>query len=247
MQSHVLEMAHIVAATRIGQGRVNMYAGIHKALRAFMTDTLVRIGRTDPANDQQLAATAAQTLDLLSLCDGHIKHENGFVHPALDARCPGVATHVAQEHEGHLHHIAHLRGVAQALAQGDTGEREAALYALYLGLGLFVADNLQHMHTEETVHNPALWSAYSDAELNAIHDALVATVTPEHMALVMHWMLPNLNASERLGFMQDTRGKAPAPVFAGMVDAAHGLLSQGDWAQLARGLGLPVTPALMTA
>ncbi|QHE88505.1 hemerythrin domain-containing protein [Hydrogenophaga sp. BPS33] len=247
MQSHLLELAQVVATARTGQGRFNLYAGIHKALRAFMVDTLTAIGRTDPANPAGVAHTAQQTLALLGLFEGHLQHENGFVHPALDARCPGVASRIAGEHVEHEHHIAHLRSVTQALAQGDTREREAALYALYLGMARFVADNLQHMHIEETVHNPALWAAYSDEELIAIHDALVAAVTPEHMALVTRWMLPNLNAPERLEMMQGMRASAPPPAFQGMVDAARGLLPQADWVQLARGLALPIASGLMTA
>ena len=247
MQHHAIEMAHVVATTRTGEGRFNLYAGIHKALRAFMADTLMRVGRTDPFDDLEVAATAAQVVELMDLCAGHVEHENAFVHPALEARCPGVAGPVAQEHEGHRHHIAHLRGVARALADADGAQRGSALHALYLGLGLFLAENLQHMHAEETVHNPALWSAYSDAELIAIHDALLATVPPAEMMLVMRWMLPQLNAPERLETLQGMRAGAPAPVFEGMLDALRGLLPTGDWAKVARGLGVPVVPALMSA
>ena len=118
--------------------------------------------------------------------------------------------------------------------------------AFYLALALFVADNFQHMHTEETVHNSALWAAYSDAELIGIHDALVATIPPAEMMLVMRWMLPQLNAPERLEVMQGMRAGAPAPVFEGMLTGTQGLLNQRDWAKLARGLGLPPVPGLVT-
>ncbi|MGE0350846.1 hemerythrin domain-containing protein [Hydrogenophaga sp.] len=247
MHTHALEMAHVVATTRTGEGRFNPYAGIHKALRAFMADTLMRVGRTDPFDDGEVTATVAQVVELMDLCAGHVEHENRFVHPALEARCPGVAGPVAQDHEDHRHHIAHLRGVAQALTSGDAAQRGAALHALYLGLGLFLADNLRHMHVEETVHNPALWSAYSDAELIAIHDEIVAALPSGEMMLVMRWMMPQLNAPERLEALQGMRAGAPAPVFEGMLDALRGLLPQGDWAKLARGLGVPVVPALMSA
>lgn len=247
MQSHLLEMAQVVATAHTGQGRFNLYASIHKALRAYMVDTLTLLGRTDPTSPTQVAAAAAQTLALLDFCQGHLEHENGFVHPALDALCPGVADRIAGEHVEHEHHIAHLSSVARALAKGDVAQRDRALYALYLGLALFIADNFQHMNVEETVHNPALWASHSDAELVAIHDALVAAVSPAHMALVTRWMLPNLHAIERLDLFRDMRARAPAPVFEGMLEAAHRLLSGEDWAQLARGLSLPVVPALMSA
>lgn len=245
MQSSSQEIAQVAAAARAGEGRVNLYAGIHKALRAFMADTLLTVGRTDPGDGPEVARAAAQVSALMDLCASHVAHENGFVHPALEARCPGVSSRVAQEHEGHLHHIAHLRDAARALPGCEAGERGTALQALYLALALFVADNLQHMHTEETVHNAALWAAYTDAELIATHDALVASIAPAEMMQVMQWMLPNLNAPERLEVMQGMRAGAPAPVFDGMAEAARGLLDPRNWSKLARGLDLPPVPGLV--
>ena len=246
MQSHAIEIAHVAATARTGLGRFNLYAGIHKALRAMMADTLLAVGRADPTDAADVNMAATRVGELMDLCASHVRHENNFVHPALDARCLGVCGPVAQDHEGHLHHIAHLRDAALSLLKTEASERESALQALYLALALFVADNFQHMHTEETVHNSALWAAYSDAELIGIHDALVATIPPAEMMLVMRWMLPQLNAPERLGVMQGMRAGAPAPVFEEMLTGTQGLLNQRDWAKLARGLGLPPVPGLVT-
>ncbi len=245
MHSHALELAHVAAATRTGQGRFNLYAGIHKALRAFMTDTLLTVGRADPGDAADVNHAATRVGELMDLCASHVAHENNFVHPALEARCPGVCGPVAQDHSSHLHHIAHLRDAARSLLKTEASEREPALQALYLALALFVADNFQHMHTEETVHNSALWAACSDAELIGIHDALLATIPQAEMMLVMRWMLPQLSAPERLAVMQGMRAGAPAPVFEGMLTGTQGLLSQRDWAKLARGLGLPPVPGLV--
>lgn len=247
MQTHALEMAHVAAAARTGQCRFNLYAGIHKGLRAFMADTMIAVGRADPTDPADVQRAIGQTLELLDLCASHVAHENNFVHPALDARCPGVAQAVAQDHDGHLHHIAHLRDAARATLGLETAERAPALQALYLALALFVADNFQHMHAEETTHNTALWAAYSDAELIAIHDALVASVPPAEMMLVMRWMLPQLNAPERLEVMQGMRAGAPAPVFDGVLTGVKGRLNVREWAKLAYGLGLSPEPGLVEA
>ncbi|MDM7941976.1 MAG: hemerythrin domain-containing protein [Hydrogenophaga sp.] len=245
MQSNATEMASVAAAARAGQGRLNLYAGIHKALRAFMADTLIQVGRTDFTDAADVGRTADQVDELMALCASHVAHENDFVHPALESRCPGVCLPVARDHDAHLHHIAHLRDAARALRVQEGAEREPALQALYLALALFVADNFQHMHTEETVHNAALWAAYSDAELIGIHDALLATIPPAEMMQVMRWMLPNLNAPERLDVMQGMRSGAPAAVFDAMLASTQDLLSPGDRAKLARGLGLPPVPGLV--
>ena len=42
-------------------------------------------------------------------------------------------------------------------------------------LALFVAENLHHMQIEETTHNDLLWESYSDAEIQANEQRLVAS------------------------------------------------------------------------
>ena len=236
-----------LAAASTATTRENLYAGIHKALRAAMADSLLALGRADPSDPQDVADASARLLALLDLCEAHVAHENTFVHPAIEARMPGVSEAVGQDHVEHLEQIAQLRTAAGRLPLLAPALRAGALHALYLAFSLFVAENLLHMHTEETAHNAALWSAYSDAELRALHDALVASIAPPEMMQVMRWMLPQLNAPERLGLLSGLRAGAPAPVFQAVMDLVQPQLSQRDWGKLAQGLGLPPVPGLVEA
>lgn len=246
MQFTQQEMNQLAAAST-GSSRENLYAGIHKALRAVMADTLLAVGRADPSDPQDVADASGRVSALMALCEAHVQHENVFVHPAIEARSPGESCEVAQDHVEHLQHIAHLRFVAQQVPTLDASRQAGALHALYLELALFVANNLQHMHLEETRHNAALWSAYTDAELRAIHDALVATIPPAEMMQVMRWMLPQMHALERLQVLGGMRQGAPAPVFQAVLDVVQPHLSPRDWAKLTQGLGLPAVPGLVEA
>jgi hypothetical protein len=100
------------------------------------------------------------------------------------------------------------------------------------------------MHVEETAHNAVLWARYTDAELAQIHDALLATIPPAEMAVVARWMLPYLNPAERLGMLREAGSKMPQPAFHAMLEGVRPHLATKDWAQLARGLGLPPVPGL---
>jgi hypothetical protein len=245
MQSNLSEMTQVRAAAQAGVGRLNLYAGIHKALRAFLADTLLLVGRTDPADTGEVARALAQVDLLLEFCADHVGHENGFVHPALEARCPGISSPVAQDHLQHLHHIAQLEMAAAELRRcDDPADRELSLHSLYLALALFVADNLQHMHVEETVHNAALWNAYTDQELMAVHDALVASIPPAKHLFTMRWMLPHLSAPERLAVLGGMRQGAPAEAFQAVMDIVRAHLDDRDWAKVASGLGVAAAPGL---
>lgn len=223
--------------------RYDMYAGIHKALRALMTETLVQLGRCDWSDDDDAAQALAQLRDLLTICEVHVHDENTFVHPAIEARSPGVSERIAGEHEHHLDEIRALGRAADELAAARHASRAQAGHALYLALALFVAANFEHMHHEETVHNAALWATYTDEELAAIEAALVAEIPPEAMALIAPWMLRNLGHPERVALLAGMREGAPAEAFEGMLGLAASQLSARDWGKLARALAIPLARA----
>src|SRR6218665_2232569 len=81
--------------------RMDMYAGIHKALRAFMADTLLGLGRMDVDDDLEFAQTCDRVMQLLALCRSHLHHENQFVHAAMEAFEPGASAAIEAEHAGH--------------------------------------------------------------------------------------------------------------------------------------------------
>ncbi|HSH90926.1 MAG TPA: hemerythrin domain-containing protein, partial [Ramlibacter sp.] len=162
-----------VAATETP--RMDLYAGIHKALRALMADTLLALGRMDPQDNLEVAQVTQRVLQLLDFCASHLKHENEFVHAAIEARAPGASAVIAHEHEGHESHILELSAAATTLLETPADYRSRLAHHLYGQLALFIADNFQHMHVEETAHNAVLWARYTDAELAAIHGALVAS------------------------------------------------------------------------
>ena len=148
-------------ATGSPAARMDLYVSIHKALRSFMTDTLSRIGRIDVLDRADRDAALAQLDELLGLCLAHLRHENDFVHTAIGA----------------------LQAEADALRTAIGADAERLALRLYRHLALFVAENFQHMHIEETVHNALLWQYYSDAELGALHGRLMASIAPSSASL----------------------------------------------------------------
>jgi hypothetical protein len=233
-----------VAATQ-NQPRVDMYVGIHKALRALMTDTLLAVGRMDYDDDLERAQVCQRVVELLEFCASHLKHENEFVHTAIEARAPGASGRIAHEHEEHEHHIGELSAcVAQALAC-QPAARATVTLDLYRRLSQFVAENFLHMLVEETAHNATLWAHYTDAELTAIHDALVASIPPEEMMYIVRWLVPFMNPAERSAVLADMQAHAPAPAFAAVLDTARPHLTEREWSKLARSLGLAPVAGLV--
>lgn len=227
--------------------RMDFYVAIHKALRQFMGHTLSRLGTLDADDAEERALVLDGVEQLLGLMRGHVQHENDFVHTAIEARRPGAARHTADDHLTHLDAFGNLEDEVQALRHARADQRAAIALRLYRHLAEFVGENLVHMQVEETQNNALLWELYSDAELEAIHDRLLASIAPAEMALVVRWMSTALTVPELAQMFGDMRAKAPPPAFEAMLDIARVHLEPRRWAQLARALGRPPVPGLMTA
>jgi len=213
--------------------RHDLYAAIHKGLRAFMTHTLLRVGRLDPHDPTDVVEAMEELNALMDICEGHLAHENAHIHVALEARRPGSSAALAAEHDQHLHAIANLRAMAHLVPGSD----EAA-HALYHALSAFVAHNLDHMGEEETGHNAVLWATHTDDELRGIHQAILADLRPEEMQVALRWMLPHLSPAERAGLLGGLRADAPPAIFENVLALVRPLLGGRDWKKLSLALGL---------
>ncbi|XLZ68011.1 hypothetical protein ABT364_15825 [Massilia sp. SR12] len=223
----------------MNQARTNMYAGIHKALRHYMSDTESRLSRTDADDSEELQATLAQVRALLATMRQHMEHERDFVHPALHARRPGSAQVTQGDHDHHDWAIDKLLALCEHCATAAGSARQAHLEHLHLQLSVFIGENLIHMNLEETENNAVLWACYTDAELHAIHEQIVATIPPEAMQATMRWMIPALNPAERAGMLLGMRAGMPPPVFAGVLEMTRGLVSARDMQKLEAALAAP--------
>ena len=216
--------------------RYNIYIAIHKGLRAWMSDTLIRLGRTDWADPAHTQESLDALQALLEACSSHLGHEDAFVHAAMEARRPGSAVTTAADHREHEHAIASLRDDAISITRMPREQRAAAGESLYRRVGLFVAENLEHMVCEEVDNIAVLWSAYTDEEIIQIEQALVATIPAEKKGPMMRWMLPALSHPERAGMLAGLRQHAPAEVFEGTLAMLRPLLDARDWRKLCEAL-----------
>ena len=224
--------------TRAGAtDRPNLYVPIHKALRSLMCDTLGRVGRLDVLDTDETVGTLNQVETLLAICLDHIEHENSFMHTAIEARLPAGSTRTGADHAEHVETIAALRDEVAALAAARSEERTNLALRLYRHLALFVADNFQHMHIEETANNAALWAHYDDTELLALHGRLLASIAPHEHLTVARWMVPALDPAGRAAVMAGMRAGAPAEAFRAVVAVVRPHLDDAAWRKLAPAIG----------
>ena len=230
MHIHQLEQHQLALAQ--GTGRVDLYGSIHKGFRMMMCDTLVAVGRLDVDDEFALVQCSHRVFELLELCQAHLRHENAFIHAAMQARAPGSSEAIGREHDAHEQHIVQISRMTGALVKSPAAQRQALADALYRALSLFIADNFQHMADEENGHNPILWSHYGDDELQALHAALVASIAPPEMLATMRWLVPACNPGQRAHILGDMQSHAPAAAVQAVLDTIRPHLDDREWAKL---------------
>ena len=230
----------VQGATAPAAPRFDMYGPIHKALRSFMCDTLLRAGRMDVDDAAERDATLDQVDALLAFCLDHIEHENAFVHAAIEARQPAGSKRTADDHVEHIETIAALRDETAAVRHAQPQTQTLLAHRLYHHLALFVAENLQHMHIEETANNAALWALYSDAELHEIHARLLAVIPPAKELLVVRWMVPALNPMERAAIVGHAKTLMPPEAFLGILIHLQPHMDAPGWSKLTAAVGVSV-------
>lgn len=212
--------------------RYNIYLAVHKGLRGFMVDTLSQLGRVDVTDKCEFASVMEQVSSLLETCLSHVHNENKFLHPAMERSLAQSANRTNDDHVEHLHEIAALQRQVAQLLDAPESSRAFLIRSLYLRMSRFVADNFEHMVTEETVNHEVLTAAYTDAELLQIEGAIVASHTPEENMRFLRWMLVYMNNVERAFMLRGVKHVMPPEVFQGILDVARTHLSQRDFFKL---------------
>jgi hypothetical protein len=106
----------------------NIYLNIHKALRAFMGETLVAGGCLDADDGDDVAVVLEQVRVLRAILTTYLEDEDRFLHAALEARQPGSSADTARDH---VQHECVLRQPIDAVGDGRGPARRAATLQLY--------------------------------------------------------------------------------------------------------------------
>ncbi len=208
--------------------RFDIYAPIHKAFRLLMSEALVAVGRADETDQAQVEQVLGQVGRLLTFCRLHVEDEDRFVHSAILARRPDAPLPTLEDHGHHLADIARLEAQVAAVAAAAPPARALLLHGLYRALACFVGENLVHMEAEERDNNQALWALYSDAEILAIHDQILAALPPEAGLAGLVTIVQASRPSERAGMLGEMVKTLPAPAVDQVLTAVRQVLSPLD-------------------
>lgn len=238
---HVITATAATAPTRTGNlprpahgltapRRADPYASAHKALRHALMGQLQWLGALDAQDEAQVATVLRELRNLLDRLATHQRLETDFLHPALDARQPGLVGGANQDHLDDLTRAAALRALAdQAAAEADAAARAALLGRLYREFAPFAAQQLRHMAHEEDMLAPMFLALFDEAQLQALMQRALATVPRWERLAMLLMMADALNPDELAGALLALRGGQPPEAWMGLVMAAQGRAGTARW------------------
>jgi hypothetical protein len=202
--------------------RFNIFNQIHKALRAMLYDTSLTLQQTYFGDAEEAETALEKVSRTVDVFDEHAAHEDHFVLPAIQQYEPSLVDAFEQEHEKDHALSEKLRGLLtvynHAIKTEVKIETGQAIYKAFIEFMIF---NLEHMAKEETVLNKVLWRYYSDAEIMAINQRIVASIPPEEMGATSAWMMRGMSNTEISSWLKAVEKNAPEPVFAQLFSIAE--------------------------
>lgn len=215
--------------------RHDIYAGVHKGLRRQLAMLLIDLGRADWANAKECDRLRFAVARQLVISRQHLHHEDLFIRPLIEAAGPEASSKVDSDHHHHEASFATLTSLLERIAL-EPREARSLGHQLYMAFTQFIAEDLVHMAYEETVVMPLLHAHYSDADLEAVHQRLVASLAPEEFLESFRFIVPALSHDERLGLLSGMQADAPPEVFQMVLAAVRPALAEAEWTALDEGL-----------
>jgi hypothetical protein len=234
----------------------DLYRLVHRGLRWGLSRALSVLGAVDLKDHDARADALKDVITIVEMCGSHVRHEETFIHEAVRRASPTRAEALEREHAEHFEQIEDLK--RRAVALNYVSDRLGAVLTLdeervarawesrkpsgaspeelrqdlYLRLGSFIAENLEHMRVEEEIVQPLLNARISALELTEIHQRLVQSLQFDELVLFFRVMLPAATVAERLELLSGPTAGMPSQVFAALLWQSSTHLSDAERALL---------------
>lgn len=218
--------------------RIDLFAPVHKGLRALLFEAGTCLARTDFAGEEEAAGAAAACRGLLAFLEEHAGHEDRWFMPELARLAPELHAALADDHartEGLAREAGRL---LDRLAGASPGERVALGRRLHDRVWALAAEHLRHMEREEQEAQRVLHAHLDDAALADLHRQLLASIPPPRRGEWAALIARSINLPERAGMLRGMAGEIPPAGFAQATAPIRAALGAEAWAAAAAAAGL---------
>jgi len=221
--------------------RYNAFNYIHKALRALLYETALKVQQTDFTSQAETEAVLEKIEMVLSQFENHAHHEDRHILPAVMKYAADTANEIESEHIQDemltLKLENKIKKYQRAVSSADRKETGEQIMYTFIE---FVAFNLTHMNKEEHIINEILWNNYTDEQLMQLAAAIRAEIPPQEMITALQLMIRGVNDEEMLSLLTDVKNGMPAEAFTSFREMASLQVSSERWKKVYEELSAPV-------
>lgn len=170
----------------------------------------MKAGNTNYTDEPSLTMLITQSEELFGLLTSHAHSENTYMLPLLAEKVKDAAEHDIHDHE-RLEALQEKAENMLAMIKAGTIDPRFT-HAYYRTIGDLYAEHLLHMLHEEEVSQELFWQYFTDAELHAMVDNIVKSLTPELSMSWFKYMIPALSQPERIAMLGGIKAAAPPQV-----------------------------------
>jgi hypothetical protein len=177
----------------------------HKYLIFLLFELERLIATTDFKVNEQVLKIKEKLSSFGALLKGHGLHEENAFHLLLKEKGSSVHTQVETEHSQHEEQCRLLEQKLEAILLESDRLKLTLGYEFYLAYRLFLIENLQHFHQEETVIMSELQKLYSDDELKKVERNTYHHMTSQEMIEMMQILSPHMDPNDKAFFLNDIK------------------------------------------
>ncbi len=189
--------------------RVKFYRE-HKYVSYALSELERRVAKTDFRDAPQVDVIESEWKNVSGLLKSHANYEDEKLHRLLENK--GSTVHL-RAHDDHHHQdegIEKLESLLGKIKNSKEKDEKIELgYQFYLNFRKFVAENLLHLHEEETNILPELQRLYSDEELKEVENATYRIMTKEELVDMLSVLFPHMNLDDKETFLSDIKFAQP--------------------------------------
>lgn len=215
--------------------RAEIFINVHKGLRRGLWGLALKIGELDWSDAGEVQTAGRELENMMLFLREHSANEDEIQFSVLEEHAPGITQRDREEHRDLEYRLDLLEKHWCALLREE--RREAAGYQFYLEYNQFLSRYLDHMDREERDLTQAFYRHCSDPEIEDAFKKIVARTSPQDMTVMLTYMIPAMNPSERIDFLTKTKASATPETFDKVKSLAEKVLAPGSWRKLSARLG----------
>lgn len=182
----------------------------HKYVSYRLSEFERLTAKIDFTDIAQVSELKAQLSSLAALMNAHAAHEDKAIHELLRQKGSTIHQTIEADHRHHAEFYQQLEQQLNNISENSNFEKKLTLgYHFYLSCRLFVSENLQHLHKEETLIMTELQKLYTDNELRTVERNTYDHMTPTDIVHMLEVLSPHMNTSDHEFFLAEIKLAEP--------------------------------------